>query len=1022
MYTVLVLAVSQRTDDWFSVALDRKRMNTTTPPTASLASHGNLRFGLAGLFLIAAVLLGASVGTPSAFGQTTDPVRVISTIAGLAPFDSTMRDGPIAEATFPFIHSVAMDRDGTMYVSCGEAIRKLSTNGIVTTLALDFGQEPSFGPTLALAVGPTGDLFVADCNNKTIRRVSAQGVVTTLAGKVGNDGYVDGVGADARFGNIVDLVVDSHGFIFITDSSWSCIRTLAPDGTVTTYAGKPGNPASTDGVGQAAGFSMPGAIAIDRADNLYVGDSGGGNSLIRKITPAGIVSTLAGNLNPGNPYSWADGKGSAAQFSDIGGLVVDNAGNVFVADYGNDVVRKVAPDGTTTTLAGSPYAGGEGTADGTGLAARFDTPADVTLDSSGNIYVADCNNGTIRKVSPTGAVTTFAGIRPSHGLVDGTGSNARFHMPSAITLDSSGNLVVSDSYQSVIRKVTPSGSVTTVPLVNNDLAWPLGLAFDKQGNLYVADSYNYAVRMIAPDGVMTKVADLQSMPIGLAIDSAGNIFVSQTASIVKIAPGGAKSVFVGGTLGSANGVGGAAQFNCVYGLAVDRQDNLYAADYYGQAIRKVTPAGVVTTVAGQLGKVGEVDGPAGTALLECPTSVTVDASGILYFTERFSGAIRQATPDGTVTTLARDAYRCGGVSMLQGPAGIVVDAHRNLYISNSGENIVTRATLALKLFVQPSSATVAEGQTAKLSVAAIGDGMPGAAFQWQASANSGGPWHDLASVGPYSGVATDTLTITGATTALNGHQYRCLANNAAYSNVESGMATLTVYPLLLLSVQPQMVSVAEGQSAQFSVTVMGDGMPTTSFRWQVSADRGGTWSNLWDDWYYRGYNTETLTIRAATAALNGYQYRCLGSNAAQSNVPSDVATLTMESPLASWRQLHFGTTAEGGVAANGADPDFDGRSNLLEYALGSGPTVADTGNVAAAGFVTDGAGTHLTLTFNRISDPALSYTVEASNELGTWTSIWTSVGAQNSDGPVTVTDSATVQANARRFLRLRVSY
>ena len=774
-----------------------------------------------------------------------------------------------------------------------------------------------------------------------------------------------------------------------------------------------------------------------------------------------------------------------------------------------------------------PYGGGVGAVDGVGRAARFDGPSDVTIDSLGNIYVADSGNKVIRKVSSAGVVTTFAGIRPSHGLVDGTGSNARFHMPSAITLDSSGNLFVSDSYQSVIRRVTPSGSVTTLPLVNNDLAWPLGLAFDKQGNLYVADSYNYAVRMIATDGVMTKVADLQSMPIGLAIDSTGNVFVSQTASIVKIAPGGAKSVFVGGTLGSADGVGGAAQFNCVYGLAVDRQDNLYAADYYGQAIRKISPTGVVTTVAGQLGKVGEVDGPAGTALLECPTSVTVDASGTIYFTERFSESIRQATPDGTVTTLARHAYKCGGVSMLQGPAGIVVDAQRNLYIADSGENIVTKATLALRLTLQPENGILAEGQTVRLSASAIGDGMPAASFQWQVSANRGVTWNDLTNVGPYSGVATDTLTITGATTALNGHQFRCLASNVVYRKVESGTATLTVYPSLGLSMQSRSVSVAEGQPAQFSVAVMGDGMPTTSFRWQVSADRGGTWSNIWDDWYYRGYNTETLTIRAATAALNGYQYRCLGSNAAQSNVASDVATLTIEtnapifnisphdcrvwpgsrvsfyvsaytsvgdvayrwqesrdgvqwndlydggiyagtqaqtfyvatspemsgwsyrciasagglqtvsaaavvafeSPLSWWRQRNLGTEANFGAAADDADPDLDGRCNLLEYALGSVPTVADQGNAAECGLVTDGAGTHLTLTFNRIvdpnlggySDPTPTYTVEASDDLTTWTQIWTRTGMQNVVGSVVVTDAETVETHPLRFLRLRVS-
>ncbi len=196
-------------------------------------------------------------------------------------------------------------------------------------------------------------------------------------------------------------------------------------------------------------------MAVDSAGNVYVADTG--NSTIREVTPAGVVTTLAGWS--GHTGS-GDGTGSAARFYDPEGVAVDSTGNVYVADYFNYTIRKVTPAGVVTTLAGS--VGSSGTNDGVGSAARFSYPKGVAVDSAGNVYVADNGNSTIRQVTPAGVVTTLAGSPGLYGSSDGTGSNARFGGPSGVAVDSADNVYVADTDNQTIRKVTPAGVVTTL--------------------------------------------------------------------------------------------------------------------------------------------------------------------------------------------------------------------------------------------------------------------------------------------------------------------------------------------------------------------------------------------------------------------------------------------------------------------------------------------------------------------------------------------------------------------------------
>jgi len=261
------------------------------------------------------------------------------------------------------------------------------------------------------------------------------------------------------------IALDRDGNAFLCNSIDGTILKVTPAGVVTTLSSNPGRMVSRDGPIAEARFLQLGGIAVDGAGNIYVTDSG----TIRKITPAGMVSTIAGRYGYAGA---ADGAGAVARFYLPIGLAVDATDNLYVADMGNNTIRRVSTAGEVTTLAGSPLAAGS--QDGTGADARFDFPVALAVDSGGNIYVAEGGNTTtasffpatgnnmIRRISPGGAVTTIAGASKQHGSADGNGSSARFRYPSGIAVDKAGNVFVADSYNHTIRKITPQGDVTTV--------------------------------------------------------------------------------------------------------------------------------------------------------------------------------------------------------------------------------------------------------------------------------------------------------------------------------------------------------------------------------------------------------------------------------------------------------------------------------------------------------------------------------------------------------------------------------
>jgi sugar lactone lactonase YvrE len=327
-----------------------------------------------------------------------------------------------------------------------------------------------FGPSGIVADG-AGGFYVADALNNTIRRISAGGVVTTVAGGNINEitnlpdrGYADGTGRDALFstgyavtagadGPIIaanygtlTMARDSSGNLYMADTLNHVIRKISSSGVVTTLAGSAGNSGSANATGSAAQFSSPFGVGVDSSGNVYVADAG--NNLIRKITSAGVVTTVAGKdgSNAGN----TDGAGADARFNNPTGLVSDGAGTLYVADTNNQTIRKITSGGTVTTYAGR--AGEKGSSDGLATVASFNNPSGLTLDSAGNLYVVDTGNSTIRKITTNGIVSTVAGLPGSAGSADGTGNAARLTTPYGVAVDGSGNVYIADSGNNVIRK------------------------------------------------------------------------------------------------------------------------------------------------------------------------------------------------------------------------------------------------------------------------------------------------------------------------------------------------------------------------------------------------------------------------------------------------------------------------------------------------------------------------------------------------------------------------------------------
>jgi streptogramin lyase len=687
--------------------------------------------------LVAAVLV---VATAAASEETYH----WTTIAGNAPYG--IADGTNNTARFNLPSSVAVDFNGNVYVAdtSNHTVRKLTptgTNWVVTTIAGraqwsgsadGSNSEARFDRPSGLTVDTEGNLYVADAGNNTIRRVTPMGtnwVVSTIAGQAGNFGTSDGFGDTARFNNPSGVAVDANGVIlYVSDTSNNTIRKLTRMGTgwmVSTIAGNAGAGGATDGWGLNAMFFKPKGIVTDKNGNLFVADYG--ENTIRKLTPSGgqwMVSTIIG-------VARYVGEGPS-------GIALDAEGNLYIADNSDNTIRRATPTATNwvvSTIAGK--AGAYGSIDGTNDAARFGLgfyynvgPTGVAVDASGNVYVADAFNNTIRRITPSGTnwvVSTIAGQTIYAGNADGTNYDARFNRPWGVAADLNGNVYVTDTGNQTIRMLTQTGTNWAVSTIagkagssgrvdgTNSAArfdGAAGVAVDTNGTVFVADGANQTIRKLTQMGtnwVVTTIAGLAGRdgradgtnnlarffnPAGVAMDAGGNVFVADTGneSIRKVTPVGTDWVVT--TVGGTNRN---VRFEFPLGVAADREGNIYVGGPH--TLSRIAPSGagwVVNTI-GNPSAPGSVDGTNNGALFTRPSGLGLDQAGNIYVADPLNNNIRKITRVGTdwvVSTIGGLAGSPGGLdgtnsaARFSSPGSIAVDKDGKVYVADSGNNTI----------------------------------------------------------------------------------------------------------------------------------------------------------------------------------------------------------------------------------------------------------------------------------------------------------------------------------------------
>jgi len=700
----------------------------------------------------------------------------ISTFAGNGTLQYLL-PGPAKAALLSNPLGVAVDGSGNLFIADtnNNVVRKVdSKTGVISTFGpqLNLSNYDAF-TLVGLVCDAAGDLFIADIGDSVVVKVSPAGIVTTVAGTFGAFGYSgDGGAATAALLNSPGgLAVDAAGDLFIADSGNSVIRKVSAAGIITTVAGNgtlgygdkgDGGPAT------AAALLEPIAIATNAAGDLFIADTF--NNVIRKVDGhTGIISTVAAGL---------------VYYPQ--GVAVDAAGNLFIADVYDEVIREVSTSGVVTTVAGTSGVPGYSGDGGAASAAQLSSPTALALDAAGNLFIADANNNVIRRVNPAGAIATVAGGGSLAYVGNGgPATNAVVNAPQAVAVDAAGDLFIVDTLNDVIREVSPAGIITTVAgngtfgysgdggaATAAQLYYPSGVAVDAAGDLFISDSANNVIREVSPAGIITTVAGngtqgysgdggaataaQLSYPSGVAVDAAGDLFISDSANNVirKVGPAGIITTVAGNGTAGYSGDGAAATAAQLYdpsGLAVDSTGDLFIADTSNSVIREVSPAGIITTVAGNGTQGYSGDGGAATAAqLTNPVGIAVDTEGDLLIADESNDVIREVSPKGIITTVAGNGYfgpRDDGGPATAGslffPTGVAVDAAGNLFIAEHGDAyydptnpgrirkvtpslLVTQASTTTT--VASSSSTAVFGQvmtfTVTVGVVAPGAGMP----------------------------------------------------------------------------------------------------------------------------------------------------------------------------------------------------------------------------------------------------------------------------------------------------------
>ena len=582
-----------------------------------------------------------------------DPKGVLTRVAGNSRAGFSGDGGPATSAALGFPGAVAVDGAGNLFIAGNQRIRKVSPSGIITTVAGGGTNFPDDGmpatdaqlnAPLGVAADQAGNLFITDFIGELgnrILKVSPSGIISTVAGGGTNFPGDGGQATSAQLRAPIGVAVDSAGNLFIAEapSPIAFIRKVSPSGIITTVAGGGTNLPGDGGPATSAALYYPMGLAVDRADNLIIADG----TRIRRISPSGIITTVAGNGTPG--FSGDGGAAASAGLGSARGVAADAAGNVFIADANNERIRKVSADGIITTVAGNGDALGRFSGDGgPATSAQLSLPSDVAVDAAGNVFIADRGNQRIRKVSASGIINTVAGNGAyCTGPVDnctplgdgGPAISARLSYPFGVAVDGAGNVFATEFTR--VRRISPDGIITTVagngtggfsgdggPAVSAALTGAVRVATDGAGNLFITDTLR--IRKVSPDGIITTVAGNGQMSFSGDGGPATGAALDPWDPFMEDGPGG--------------------------GLAVDGLGDLFFADTYNNRIRKVSQSGIITTVAGGGAALLGDGEPATNAKLNEPFDVALDGAGNLFIADSGNGRIRKVSASGIVTTVA----------------------------------------------------------------------------------------------------------------------------------------------------------------------------------------------------------------------------------------------------------------------------------------------------------------------------------------------------------------------------------
>lgn len=679
------------------------------------------------------------------------------TIAGNGQFSYGGDGAPALNSAENRPTGIWIDTAGNIYVadSYNNVVRKISAaTGIIETYAGNgFGAGmgpgggggytgdggPATGAEMdgpqGIAMDHSGNLYIADAGNHVVRMVDTSGIISTFAGNGTSGNTGDGTPATAAELNTpAGLAFDDTGNLYICDHGANVIRKVRITGTTTiisTIAGTGTAGYNGDAIPAiTAQLNNPWQIAVDTLENIYVCDLL--NSRIRKISPAGIITTVVGTGTPG--YAGDGGLATAATITGPVGIIVNRMGQLFFTDGAADEIRRVAND-TITHVAGVPLAN---TYAGNGVPATSASlygPNCITMDHSGNIYFSDNLNNLVRKVNPMDIITTISGTIDSFFCGDdGPALTAELDSPMAAAFDDTGNIYIADYGNNCIRIVHPSGSISTFagdalagpgysgdggPATSAKLNHPKGVAVDAAANVYISDAGNSCIRVVHPSGSITTYAGTPlspgysgdggsatsaqiADPNGLAIDTAGNLYISDAANhrIRVVHPSGSITTYVGvGTSGSGGDGGSATDAQLTYpmGITIDNSGNLYIADSGAARVRVVHPSGSINTFAGTgvPGYSGD-GGPATAAQFTSPMGVVVDDTGNVHITDGAAARIRIVHPSGSI-----DTYAGTGVPGFNGdgpvgtaevnmPVGLSKDPGGRLYVTDRNNQRVRR--------------------------------------------------------------------------------------------------------------------------------------------------------------------------------------------------------------------------------------------------------------------------------------------------------------------------------------------